>query len=525
MSKKQYDVVKLEVPFDNAFDLSHSRKLSCDLGQLVPILAEECLPGDKWRCQSDHLLRFAPMLAPMMHRVDVYMHFFKVPLRIMWAGYDEFFNSDGETFPAHPTVSISRSQTPLGGISDHLGFPNLPPSHNYQVSAFYHMAYWKIWYEYYRDQNLQVSQPDFMLADGDNTPAFNDRALLQECYYRAWEKDYFTSALPWPQKGPAATLPVATTANLLYSPSGVGSQVRDAATGNLTTGTHSLVEDDGILETDDLPSPGTALPSDMDVTNSHVVDLANALVISIETLRLTNKIQKYLELRARGGTRYSEYLKSVWNVFSSDARLQRPEYLGGSKTPVNVSEVLSTTAMPGAEDPQPLGQMGGHGLSVSNMNGFSTYCEEHCIVMGIMSVMPKPEYYQGLRRAFTRNHPFDYYQPPFANLGEQPLLVKELYAQAASPDDTFGYQAAWAEYKDIPSTVHGDFRSSLLFWHMAIEYGDAPALNEEFILATPDKGFNRVFAVETDVAHLWVHVIHKLRVSRKIPLFNVPDLA
>lgn len=504
-------------PQKNNFDLSHDRKFSLNMGDLVPILCQEVIPGDTFNLQSEHLMRLAPLVSPVMHKIDAYTHYFFVPNRILWNGWEDFITGgeDGYANPLFPTLTTG---VPNGTLPDYLGLP-LSANGAYTYSALPTAAYHLIYDEYYRDQNLQpkIFKP---LIDGSNNA--NYAATYDKLQKRAWEHDYFTSALPFAQKGPEVILPLGNSAPLVYKQGGY-TQIRET-NGNLTAVSQSLnVSGAGgqIGGTN-----GNNLISD--VTTSHSVDLSNATSSTINELRKAFKLQEWLEANARGGSRYIEHIYNIFGVKSSDARLQRPEYLGGGKSSISISEVLQTsgTAQPDGYTPTPLGEMGGHGINVGTSNDFRASFEEHGFIIGIMSVRPQSSYSQGIPKIFSKFDKFDYFYPQFANIGEQEVKYKELYLGAdqteAQGEETFGYVPRYTEYRFNQSTIHGDFRDTLEYWHLGRKFATRPHLNEDFIRIEQD---NRIFAYEDDTAdHLYCHLYFKINAKRPLPLFNVPSI-
>jgi hypothetical protein len=509
MAKNIFNSIQLKKPKKNFFDLTHDVKLSANMGELVPILTLECVPGDKFDLGCESIIRFAPMTAPVMHRMDVTMHYFFVPNRILWPNWEKFITNNGPngTGPDIVAPYISpqwdwpnvHEPTCLKFL-DYLGVPPVPTGGvASQISALPMAAYQCIYNEYYRDQNL-IQPIDYKLRDGNNVSSGADIRRLTTLRNRAWEHDYFTSSLPFAQKGAAVDIPLGAVngdANI-YS--------------NVGTTTLSGSANDPVVLGD---------------TNVGLTDLwaqTDGLTVeptTINDLRRAYRLQEWLEKNARGGTRYIESILSHFGVKSSDSRLQRPEYITGVKTPVVISEVLNTS---GTQDQLPQGNMAGHGIAVSSGRSGSYYCEEHGYIIGIMSVMPKTAYQQGIPRTFLKLDPLDYFWPSFANIGEQEVKLEELYAYTANSDDTFGYVPRYAEYKYMPSRVAGDFRTSLDYWHLGRIFASEPTLSQEFIECAPEDT-ERIFAVtDPDAQKLYCHVLNKIKAVRPMPKYGTPTI-
>ena len=516
MAKNIFNSIQLKKPKKNFFDLTHDVKLSTNMGQLTPILTLEVVPGDSIELGCESIIRFAPMTAPVMHRMDVTMHYFFVPNRILWDNWEKFITNNGPngTGPdiVAPYITVSSDWvngsypelTPGVKFLDYLG---IPPVNNSsvatQISALPMAAYQCIYNEYYRDQNL-IEPVDYKLVDG-NQPGIERLVELTTLRNRAWEHDYFTASLPFAQKGAAVDIPLGSVNGdaPIYSniPGSSGSTVLNGTPDDLT------LINDGRL---DIPTELFALTDGLNVEPTTINDLRRAY-----------RLQEWLEKNARGGTRYIESILSHFGVKSSDARLQRPEYITGVKTPVVISEVLNTS---GTEGELPQGNMAGHGIAVSSGKHGRYYAEEHGYIIGIMSVMPKTAYQQGIPRTFSKLDPLDYFWPSFANIGEQEVKLKELYAYTNDNEDTFGYVPRYAEYKYMPSRVAGDFRTSLDYWHLGRIFGSAPTLSQEFVECTPEDT-ERIFAVtDPDAQKLYCHVLNKIKAVRPMPKYGTPTI-
>lgn len=511
MSLNIFNSVQLKRPKKNVFDLSHDVKLSLDFGQLVPIMVQECVPGDHYTISCDSLLRFAPMIAPIMHRVDVTMHYFFVPNRILWDGWEKWIS--GDTTVTYPYAEIDETRYNNSKLFDYMGIPPIVNPRTLRMNPMALAAYQCIYNEYYRDQNL-IPEVDYKLVNGANTSA-----SLWPLRHRAWQHDYFTSALPFAQKGPTVDIPIAQ-----------GTVMLDPDSTNITymkaAGSHAAINGDvlatgaGVGPDGTVNVSGTAAQFD---PNGTLITESGAS--SITDLRRAFRLQEWLEKNARAGTRYVESLLAHFGVKSSDARLNRPEYITGTKSPVVISEVLNTTGQVDSDEGAavlPQGNMAGHGISVTTGKYGKYFCEEHGYIIGVMSVMPLPAYQDGVPKHFLRSDRFDFFWPEFANIGEQEILNKELYFEHDEPDAVFGYVPRYAEYKYTPSRVCGDFRNNLAHWHLGRMLGGSPTLSQQFIECTPQQN-DRIFAVQdSEYSKLYCQVLNKVKAVRPMPKFGTP---
>lgn len=491
----------------NRFDLSHDVKFTAQFGKLIPVLVQETLPGDSFRINTETLIRFAPMVAPVMHNIKCFIHYFFVPNRIVFPEWEKFISSDlsDEVAPAWPFFGLNGTEITIGELGDYLGLPTNTGANSLgNISAIPFAAYHKIYNEYYRDQNLIEPVKD-TLTPGNNTNNYVGVDGMRHLRTRAWMHDYFTSALPFQQKGPAVNIP------LEFEEYGVTVRNAGSAASLSATGAGTVTVAGANTASSDVP------PNRLYVDAG---EFTGGLSSTITDLRLALRLQEWFEKAARGGSRYVEQLKVHFNVNSSDKRMQRPEFLGGTRTPVVISEVLQTSSSDGTT---PQANMAGHGIAGQYGSNIRYFCEEHGYIIGIMSVMPTTAYQQGIPRHFSRQSWEDYAWPTFAHLSEQEILNKELYVgNDGKNDDTFGFIPRYSEYRYTPSRVAGEFRSTLDEWHMGRIFENRPLLNKDFIECNPT---NRIFAVnEPNNQNLWCHSFHKIRVKRALPKYGVPTL-
>lgn len=535
-------------PQASKFDLSHNRKFSFLPGKLYPILCAEAIPSDVFQYDANAVVRMAPMLAPIMHMVDVCVHSFFYPERLTQKrGNFEIFitggrlgdgkDANGNTIQA-PYFIINGAQTSsasrinignllAGSLADFLGIGfsvNGPAGDNdVAINARPFIAFWRIYNEYFRDQNVDRDYCDmypgiFESEGGDITSeiytAITAAGALNFPFFSipqvCWEKDYFTSALPFAQRGQAVEAPLTGSATVTYK--------SPATVGGALAGTDQMlgVQDDTTIIGRGLSSP--AVPT----TIENIDDITlNAGGFTITALRTAARLQEWLEKMATGGSRYIEQIKSQFGVTSSDARLQRAEYLGGGKIPMHISEVLQTSS----DDSTPLAEMAGHGVTAGQVTHWKKFCEEHGFFFSFIYLRPKTAYQQGLPRMWwNRFDKLDYAWPSFARIGEQEVLVKEMYNALipADDDEVFGYQQRYAEYKYIPSTVHGEFKTTQDHWHWGRQFSAKPTLSSDFVHCDPSDRIFNVLNVGTD--SLYCIVNNRITARRPLPYYGEPML-
>lgn len=488
----------------NIFNLSHENKLTCDMGKLVPFYLEEILPGDSFKVSSQLIVRLAPLVAPMMHQVDVFTHFFFVPNRLVYKDWEEFITGgqDGASTAVCPTITSPSGGFAVGSLADYLGVPTGVGGLSCLALPF--RAYNKIYNDWYRDETLMDEVTINMNSGADST---TNTGLLTRC----WKKDYFTSALPFAQRGDPVYLPLGVSAPVVTTDQ--LTRINAANGGN----PWSSINVSQIVVSNTIGLHGQPVAAGTDTQLR--ADLSSATAATINDIRAAFQVQRWMEKNARAGYRYVEQILSHFGVRSSDARLQRAEFLGGGRSPIVVSEVLQTSQTDGTS---PQGNMAGHGFSAHVSHSFTKTFEEHGYVIGILSIMPKANYQQGLARMWNRRSRTDWYWPVFSHLGEQAVLNKELYAQGTDDDNgIFGYQGRYDEYRRHYSQVHGQFRDTLDYWHMGRIFSELPTLSANFVKCEPT---TRVFAVQSASVndHCWVQVYNNVKAVRPIPKYSDP---
>lgn len=477
--------------------LSNTKLLSLDMGELIPIGIYEALPGDTVQQATNALVRASPLLAPVMHPVDVRIHHWFIPNRLMWTEWEDFITGgpDGNNAGVVPTIAMpDDTGATVGSLADYLGVPVGIPG--LEVSALPFRAYAKVFNEWYRDQDLVP-----LIAEADNSG--EDTVTNTEIQNIAWERDYFTDARPWEQKGPAVTIPLVGNAPI----SGIG--VSSGATGGAGTPAKTPVGDETFPFQYNSDADSVRLRAQTSGGAPDVfADLDGVSAVTVNALREALALQRYQEARARFGSRYVEYLRYL-GVKSSDARLQRPEYLGGGRQTIQFSEVLATADT----ETSTVGDLRGHGIAAMKSNRYRRFFEEHGLVISCMSVRPKTIYTTGLHKLWNRKIKEDYWQKELEHIGQQEVLNKEIQAGHTEPDGVFGYQDRYEEYRRNPSTVAGEFRTSVLdYWHLAREFSGDVALNGSFVTSVPTK---RIFAEQTQDS-LYVMAKHSIQARRLV---------
>ena len=536
----------------STFDRSASVKTSFNVGDIVPFFLEEVLPGDTFDVRTSKVVRMQTLLTPMMDNIYLDSYYFFVPNRLVWKHWKEFNGENTEsawlpqTEYSVPQITSPTSGWSVGTLADYFGLPT--GVENLSVSALPFRAYALVMNEWFRDQNLQdplVVPVDDATVAGVNTGNFvTDCAKGGKPYIASKYHDYFTSCLPSPQKGPDVTLSVASQGDLPVVPKSqdvpeavwsIGQRVSvkgvtKGSDGHVTfsdlTGKNVLITNGNNLNADSYSQ--TSSIGGVGFTNLWAVNSGNAIVATINQLRTAFQIQKLYERDARGGTRYIEVLKSHFGVTSPDARLQRPEYLGGNRVPINVNQVIQQSGTgAGADTPQ--GTVVGMSQTTDSNHDFIKSFTEHGYIIGVMVARYDHTYQQGIERHWSRKTRFDYYWPVFANIGEQAVLNKEIYAQGTAKDnEVFGYQEAWSDYRYKPNRVTGEMRSvyqqSLDVWHLADDYNSLPSLSDSWI--REDKNtVDRVLAVKSTVSNqLFADIFVQNRATRPMPMYSIPGL-
>lgn len=503
-----FETIQVSKPQSNIFDLGYGHKTTCNLGELVPIYVEECVPGDYFRIGGKCMVKFAPMVFPVMGFFYITIHYFFVPTRILWPNWETFITNGGDNpddpLPAFPAIGMIGSEPYANSrLANWLGMPLAPSGPEFEdINVVPFAVYQKIYDDMYRDQNL--IDPVFTpLLDGTNQANI---AVLTQHRKRAYKRDYLTSGLPEAQRGSPVAVPIGAFEDVQV-------HVQKTAEGSGVT-TFTATPSNIAVGRQDSTSPGI-----LDGLFAETSNMQSG-TITITELRTAEKLQEYLEKSMRAGNRYHEFNRAHFGVVSPDQRLQRAEYITGVVAPVVIGEVLSTADT----GDQPVGGMAGHGLGVANGGYGSYFCAEHGYIMGIMSVLPQASYMNGVPKMFTKwKDPFQYYTPEFAHVGEQPIYSREVYGYQTDPDGDviWAYTPRYSEYKFRNNMVTGEFQTTLKAFTPVRKFSTPPGFNAAFMEVNA-ADFVDIFAVTDGSDKLWCHIENSVSAVRRMPIFGEP---